>query len=39
MDESIKILPNFKKFNSYIDDVKQGISTIMLFFIQKNQFV
>ena len=30
MDESIKILPNFKKFNSYIDDVKQGISPIML---------
>ena len=25
MDESIKILPNFKKFNSYIDDVKQGM--------------
>ena len=24
MDESIKILPNFKKFNSYIGDVKQG---------------
>ena len=30
MDESIKILPNFKKFNSYIGDVKQGISPIML---------
>ena len=30
MDESIKILPNFKKFNSYIDDVKQGKSPIML---------
>ena len=30
MDESIKILPNFKKFNSYINDVKQGISPIML---------
>ncbi|MCL2383442.1 MAG: hypothetical protein FWC79_04755 [Oscillospiraceae bacterium] len=30
MDEIIKILPNFKKFNSYINDVKSGVSPIML---------
>ena len=30
MNESIKVLPNYKKFNSYIEDVKNGISPIML---------
>ena len=30
MDEIIKVLPNFKKFNSYIEDVKNGINPIML---------
>jgi len=30
MQEIVKILPNFKKFNSYIDDVKSGVSPIML---------
>ena len=30
MDEAIKILPNFKKFNSYIQNVKENISPIML---------
>lgn len=30
MDELVKILPNFKKFNSYIDDVKNYVSPMML---------
>ena len=30
MNESIKILPNYKKFNSYIEDIKRGVSPIML---------
>jgi len=30
MDEIVKILPNFKKFNSYIDDVKNFTSPMML---------
>ena len=30
MDEIVKVLPNFKKFNSYINDVKNGVSPIML---------
>ena len=30
MDELIKVLPNYKKFNSYIEDVKSKISPIML---------
>ena len=30
MDELVKVLPNFKKFNSYIDDIKTGTSPIML---------
>ena len=30
MEETIKILPNFKKFNSYIEDVKSKTSPIML---------
>lgn len=30
MDEIVKILPNFKKFNAYINNVKEGLSPIML---------
>ncbi|MCL2342099.1 MAG: DEAD/DEAH box helicase, partial [Firmicutes bacterium] len=30
MNELVKILPNFKKFNSYIDDIKNGTNPIML---------
>ena len=30
MNEEIKILPNFKKFNNYIENVKVGTSPIML---------
>ena len=30
MDASIKILPNFKKFNAYIDDVKKEVNPMML---------
>ncbi len=30
MNEIIKVLPNFKKFNDYINNVKQGTSPIML---------
>jgi transcription-repair coupling factor (superfamily II helicase) len=30
MDELVKVLPNFKKFNDYINDVKNNISPIML---------
>ena len=30
MNEIIKVLPNFKKYNSYIEDVKKGVSPIML---------
>lgn len=30
MNELVKTLPNFKKFSSYIDDVKAGTSPIML---------
>ena len=30
MNELIKILPNYKKFNSYIEDVKNEVSPIML---------
>lgn len=30
MDSATKILPNFKKFNDYIEEVKKGISPIML---------
>lgn len=30
MNESIKILPNYKKFNSYMEDVKKGTTPIML---------
>jgi transcription-repair coupling factor (superfamily II helicase) len=30
MNDIVKILPNYKKFNSYIQDVKQGITPIML---------
>ena len=30
MNELIKVLPNYKKFNSYIEDVKKGVSPIML---------
>ena len=30
MNDTIKILPNYKKFNSYIGDVKNNISPIML---------
>jgi len=30
LEESIKILPNFTKFNSYIKDIKNNVSPIML---------
>ena len=30
MNESIKILPNYKKFNSYIENVKNGTTPMML---------
>ncbi len=30
MDASIKILPNFKKYNQYIEDVKKNVSPMML---------
>ena len=30
MNEEVKILPNFKKFNNYINNVKTGTSPIML---------
>lgn len=30
MNEAIKVLPNFKKFNSYISDIKQNVNPIML---------
>ena len=30
MDELVKILPNFKKFNSYINDVRTYVSPMML---------
>ena len=30
MNELVKILPNFKKFNDYINNVKQGVNPIML---------
>ena len=30
MNEEIKILPNFKKFNNYINNVKSGTSPIMI---------
>ncbi len=30
MDTSIKILPNFKKFNAYINDVKNNVNPMML---------
>jgi len=30
MNECIRILPNFKKFSNYINNVKEGISPIML---------
>ena len=30
MIEIVKVLPNFKKFNSYINDVKSEVSPIML---------
>ncbi|MDR0978377.1 MAG: transcription-repair coupling factor [Lachnospiraceae bacterium] len=30
MEQLIKVLPNFKKFNSYIEDVKKGVDSIML---------
>lgn len=30
MNESIKVLPNYKKFNSYIEDVKNNVTPIML---------
>ena len=30
MDTSIKVLPNFKKYNSYIEDVKNNVNPIML---------
>ncbi len=30
MDEIVKVLPNFKKFNNYINNIKEGTSPIML---------
>ena len=30
MNESIKVLPNYKKFNSYIEDIKKNVTPIML---------
>ena len=30
MNDIIKILPNYKKFSSYIQDVKNGTTPIML---------
>ena len=30
MNDIIKILPNYKKFNSYIEDVKADVNPIML---------
>ena len=30
MNEEIKILPNFKKYNNYISNVKKGTTPIML---------
>ena len=30
MDDIVKILPNYKKFNAYINDVKAGVTPIML---------
>ena len=30
MNDIVKILPNFKKFNDYISNVKDNISPIML---------
>lgn len=30
MNEIVKVLPNFKKFNDYISNVKKGLSPIML---------
>ena len=30
MKDIVKILPNYKKFNSYIEDVKNGLTPIML---------
>ena len=30
MNDIIKILPNYKKFNSYIEDVKANVNPIML---------
>ncbi|MBR6033702.1 MAG: transcription-repair coupling factor [Clostridia bacterium] len=30
MDSSIKVLPNFKKYNAYINDVKNGVNPLML---------
>ena len=30
MKDIVKILPNYKKFNSYIEDVKNGVTPIML---------
>ena len=30
MNDSVKVLPNYKKFNSYIQDVKNNVSPMML---------
>lgn len=30
MKDIVKVLPNYKKFNSYIEDVKNGVTPIML---------
>ncbi len=30
MNDIVKVLPNYKKFNSYIDDIKNKISPVML---------
>ena len=30
METSIKVLPNFKKYNAYIEDVKNKVNPMML---------
>ena len=30
MSDIVKVLPNFKKFNSYIEDIKNKVSPVML---------
>ena len=30
MNDSVKVLPNYKKFNSYIQDIRNNVSPMML---------